>query len=73
MGYEQGMTFESEIPEDADAADVAGQQEELLPPADDEEAPEPEPDELPLEANEADVAEQRTEVPVPPDDEPVEP
>jgi hypothetical protein len=67
------MTFESELPEDADPADLAEQQEELLPPINDEEAPDPEPDELPLEANEADVAEQRTEVPGGPDDEPVEP
>jgi hypothetical protein len=66
------MTIEPQIP-GADPADVSEQQEELLPPANDEEAPEPEPDELPLEANEADVAEQRTEVPGSSDDEPVEP
>jgi hypothetical protein len=66
------MTTESQTP-DADPADVSEQQEELLPPANDEEAPDPEPDELPLEANEADVAEQRTEVPGSPDDDPVEP
>ena len=66
------MTIESDIP-DANPTDVAGQQEELLPPANDDEAPEPEPDDLPLEANEADVAEQRTELPGIADDEPVEP
>ena len=62
MGGTEGNDIDSEIPLDADPTDVAGQQEELLPPANDEEAPEPEPDELPNEANEADVAEQRTKV-----------
>lgn len=63
------MTLDSELPTDADLADVAEQQEELVPPATDEEAPAPEPDEAPLEASEADVAEQRSEVPDSPDDE----
>lgn len=51
-------------PPDADPADVAEQQQEVVPPVagEDEEAPAPEPD-APLEADEADVAEQRTEVP----------
>lgn len=72
-GYEDGMTIDPELPDDADPADVAEQHQELTPPPDDEEAPVPEPDDLPLEANEADVAEQRTEVPASADDEPVEP
>jgi hypothetical protein len=47
----------------ADPADVAEQHQDVVPPADDEEVPDVEPEELPLEADEADVAEQRTEVP----------
>lgn len=62
------MTLEPELPEDADLADVAEQQEELVPPASDDEAPAPAQDDLPIEANEADVAEQRSEVPDSPDD-----
>ena len=63
------MTIESEIPEDADPADVAEQLQDLSPPRDDDEAPDPQRGELPLEANEADVAEQWTDVPGATDDE----
>lgn len=56
------MTTDPDTPY-ADPADVAEQQQDAIPPADDDEVPDPEPDERPLEADEADVAEQRTEVP----------
>jgi hypothetical protein len=47
----------------ADPADVAEQQQDAVPPAEEEDVPDPGLAEVPLEANEADVAEQRTEVP----------
>jgi hypothetical protein len=52
----------TDLPMDADPADVAEQRQDAVPP-EDEDGPEPDPDEVPLEADEADVAEQRTEVP----------
>jgi hypothetical protein len=55
------MTTDPQSP-NADPADVAEQQREVVPSVDDEEAPAPEPD-VPLEADEADVAEQRTDLP----------
>ncbi len=60
-GTTESMTTDPGLPE-ADPADVAEQQADVEPPADDEELG-VEPDEPPLEANEADVAEQRIEVP----------
>jgi hypothetical protein len=56
------MTYDRELP-DADAADLAEQERDVLPPDDDQEVPDVDLGEPPLEADEADVAEQRTEVP----------
>ena len=56
------MTYDRELP-DADAADLAEQEQDVLPPDDDHDVPDVDPGESPLEADEADVAEQRTEVP----------
>jgi hypothetical protein len=61
------MTTDPEFLE-ADPADVAEQQEDLVPPVEDPEAPDLQPGEAPLEADEADVAEQWTEVPDEDDD-----
>jgi hypothetical protein len=46
----------------ADPADVAEQDQDVVPPEEDAEA-DPDPDELSAEANEADVVEQQTGVP----------
>jgi hypothetical protein len=67
------MTVDPELPDDADPADVLEQHQDLVPPSEDPEAIEPEPDELPLEANEADVAEQWTEAASGADDDAEEP
>jgi hypothetical protein len=56
------MTYDRELP-DADAADLAEQEQDVLAPDDDQEVPDVDPGEPPMEADEADVAEQRTEVP----------
>ena len=56
------MTTDPDLPQ-ADPADVAEQQQDVVPPVDDAEVPVLDPDEAPLEADEADVAEQRSEVP----------
>jgi hypothetical protein len=56
------MTTDPQSPY-ADPADVAEQQQDAVPPADEEDLPDPGTNEVPLEADEADVAEQRTEVP----------
>jgi hypothetical protein len=61
-GYRSAMTTDPQSPY-ADPADVAEQQQDAVPPAEEEDIPDRGPDEVPLEADEADVAEQRFEVP----------